>query len=189
MRKFISSVLVFSIITLYGNLFATERRGANIEIYKRNSYPKIKGEGTPWETSFPDLIGELIAVKDSSLLLKDAGTGTDLSVKVAEIKVIKIAKKSNFLKGVGIGFIGGAAFGAFVGFASGDDRPGWIAFSAEQKAAMVGLAFGVIGIIIGGIYGATSEQDETIQIEGRSDSEINSILYDLGKKARVPNFQ
>jgi hypothetical protein len=191
MRRFMALFLVFSIISLYGNLYAKERRGANVEIYKTNSNPKLKGEGTPWEMSSPDLRGELIAVKNSSLLLKDAGTGTDVSVRIGEVKVIKIVKKSNFLKGAGIGFVGGAAFGGLLGFASGDDQSGssWVTFTAEQKAAMYGIAVGVLGIIIGGIYGATSANDESFQIEGRPDSEIKKILEDLRKIARIPNFQ
>ncbi len=59
MKKFISLFLVLSILLLSGNMFAKEKRGANVEIYKTKIELKMKG--TPWEKSAskPDLRGEL----------------------------------------------------------------------------------------------------------------------------------
>ena len=57
------------------DLFAKERRGANIEIYK--SRPKM--EGTPWEK--PDIRGELIAVKENLFLIKEADSGVDVTIE------------------------------------------------------------------------------------------------------------
>ena len=93
------------------NLYAKERRGAKIKIYKTKPYM----EGTPWEIP-PDISGELITVKQDSLLLLDA-EGKDVSVAISEIKVIVVMKKSRPLFGAGIGLLGGAGSGAIVGYA------------------------------------------------------------------------
>ena len=98
MKKIIALLLIFSIISLYGNLYAKEKRGVNVEVFKTT----LKME-TPWDTQTPDIKGELIAVKKNSLLLLESN-GADVSVDVADIKLIKIVKKSKVLIGGGIGF-------------------------------------------------------------------------------------
>ncbi len=77
-KKFISLFLVFSLVMLSVNLYAKERRGAKLIITKKNGQ-QVKGE--------------LITVKPNSLLLLDT-EGKDVSVGIADIKVIKIVKKS-----------------------------------------------------------------------------------------------
>lgn len=58
------------------------------------------------------------------------------------------------LRGAGIGFVTGAVSGAVLGFASGDDDPSaWLAFTAGEKAAVAGIAFGGVGLLVGGIIG------------------------------------
>ena len=47
-----------------------------------------------------------------------------------------------------------------IGYASGDDPPGIISFSAEDKAAMGALGVGAIGGIIGGISGLFPQKDQ-----------------------------
>ncbi|MGB6865507.1 MAG: hypothetical protein WBE11_07415 [Candidatus Aminicenantaceae bacterium] len=49
--------------------------------------------------------GELIAVKQNSLLLKEYESGGDITVDVEDIAVIKIVKKSKALLGAGIGLL------------------------------------------------------------------------------------
>ena len=79
MKKIIALLLVFSIICLYGNLYAKERRGAELVIQKKDGQQAK---------------GELIAVKKNSLLLKDSQTGADVSIAIEDITKIKIARKS-----------------------------------------------------------------------------------------------
>lgn len=169
MKRLIALLLIFSIICLYGNMYAKERRGAELVIQKIDGL-KVKGE--------------LIAVKRNSLLLKEAESGADWAVGVAEIKTITIVKKSKFWKGAGYGLLMGALTGAVIGLCarSGDISSG--------GAAGVGAAFfGGTGVLIGGIIGASSGKDKTILIEGMPPETIESHLETLRKKARVPNFQ
>ena len=169
-EKFISLFLVFSLLALSGNLYAKERRGAKLIITKKNGY----------QTE-----GELIAVKPNSLLLLSI-TGRDVSVDIEDIKVIRIVKKSKGLQGIGLGLLIGVGGGALFGLAFGDrDFFG----SAAGDAAAGGIFLGSIGLLVGGTLGFASGIDNTIQIEGMTDSEIRETLRKLRKKARIRSYK
>ena len=191
-KEFIALLLIFSLLTLSVNLYAKERRGAELIIQRIGDQvrqvKKTRLEGTPWETSvITGIRGELIAVKQNSLLLLDAGGG-DVSIDIGDIKVIRIVKKSNVFQGMFYGAAIGGAAGAILGFATGDDEPGFFSFTAEDKALLGGIAFGALGLIFGGIAGA-NPKDKTIQIEGMTDSEIREALEKLRKKARIRDYK
>lgn len=183
MRKIIALFLVFSFLSLSVNLMARERRGADIMIQKKDGQ-HVKGE--------------LIAVKQNSLLLKEHDSGADVTLAVREIKTITIVKKSKTLKQGGMGLlIGGAAgvatctfllyMGSFMGIAWEDIEGTEIFINYALPYGLLGGC--TIGALIGVITGASAGKDKTIQIEGKSEAEIRKILEDLRKKARVPNFQ
>ena len=49
-----------------------------------------------------------------------------------------------------------ATHGAVIGLASGDDPPGFLSFTAEEKAALGAFVFGGLGGVIGLIAGTAS---------------------------------
>jgi len=173
-KKLLSLFLIFSLMMLPTSLYA-KKRGAKIVV------TKLDGQ---------QIKGELITVKPNSLLLLNT-EGKDVSVDIADIKVIRIVKK--FLDkaglGAGIGLLIGGAAGALVGFSEGDDPPGFLMRTAELKALVLGLDVGGLGMIIGAIISAFVVKDKTIQIEGMSDSEIKEILDKLRKKARIRDYK
>jgi len=184
MKKCISLFLVFSLFVLSGNLYA-KKKGAELIVQK------IVGQ---------QVRGELITVKENSLLLLDSESGADVSVDIREIKLIEIVKKSKSLAWGGIGLVSGAVIGALIGYLQGDDPSGMTTgfgppmpfpclFTADEKAFYSGIGWGVIGGALGGIGGAIAGADKTIQIEGKSETEIRKALNKLRKKARVRNFQ
>jgi len=121
-----------------------------------------------------------IAVKENSLLILDTESGTDVTVGIRDVKVIIIAKKSKDGRKALFGLmIGGFTGGVLSSFFSGD----------ALGALIFGSLGGLVGLLIGGITGLASGRDETIQIEGKSDLEIQEILEDLSKKARVRSIQ
>ena len=62
--------------------------------------------------------------------------------------------------------------------------------SEADWAGLAGFGIGaVVGAITGGWLGAKAGKDEIIEFEGKSNDEINDILLELRKKARIPNFQ
>jgi len=172
-KKFIALFLVFSLMMLSANLYAKEKRGAWLIITKKDG----------------QLIeGELITVKPNSLLLLDA-EGKDVSIDIADIKVIRIVKKSKVLQGIGLGLLIGAGTGALIGFSGGDDPHGFMSFTAAGKALLGGIFLGAIGLLVGGTLGFASGIDNTIQIEGMSELEIKEILKKLRKKARIRDYR
>ena len=71
-----------------------------------------------------------------------------------------LGTSSRVRKRAGIGLLVGAATGAVIGLASGDDPPcsGWFCwgFTAEEKAALGAIGLGGLGAVIGLIAGAAS---------------------------------
>ncbi|MCK4495651.1 MAG: hypothetical protein KAU91_04830 [Candidatus Aminicenantes bacterium] len=184
MKKCIALFLVFSSFVLSGNLYA-KKKGAELIVQK------IVGQ---------QVRGELITVKENSLLLLDSESGADVSVDIREIKLIEIVKKSKSLAWGGIGLVSGAVIGALIGYLEGDDYPigetgvvitwpGPTPITADEKALNYGIGCGILGGVLGGIGGAIAGADKTIQIEGKSETEIRKALNKLCKKARVRNSQ
>ncbi len=165
-KKFIALFLVFFLMMLSANLYAKERRGAKLIITKKDGQ---------------QVQGELITVKPNSLLLLNTD-GKDESVDMADIKVIRIVKKSKALLAAGLGFLIGAAVGAAVG---GSLEAGWIDHGIEISAWIGGLIFGAMG----GFIVASAGKDKTIQIEGMTDSEIKEVMDKLRKKARIRDYR
>ena len=180
-KKFISLLLVFSLMMLSVNLYAKERRGAKLLITK---------------TDGQQIEGELITVKPNSLLLLNT-EGKDVSVGIEDIKVIRIVKKSKFLQSLGIGVLVGAGGGVILGLVQGEtisifggtflEGPGPI--TAGENALIKGAFFGFLGLLVGVAVGLASGEDVKIQIEGKSDKKIKKTLDKLRKKARVRDYK
>jgi len=170
MKKTISLFLVFSIICLYGNLYAKDRHGADLIVVKKDGQ---------------ELQGELIAVKKDSILLMGYVSAVDVTINIDDIKVIKIKKKSGFEKGFLIGGLTAAVGGTLL-VAISEDTEDYNFFAYVLFAGIVGAAGGLFGGLIGAVVGSGGK---TYQIEGKSEAEIENILEELRKKARVSNFQ
>ena len=185
-KKFISLFLAFSLVMLSVNLYAKERRGVTLIIQRKSDQIKnIRLKDTPWETSaITGIKGELITVKPNSLLLLDT-EGKDVSVDIADIKVIRIVKKSKVLLGAGLGIVVGGGGGVLTSLIFG-----WSVYEGgEGMAAVLSGGVGAIaGLLIGGTIGAAVGKDKTIHFEGMTDSEIQDALDKLRKKARIRDY-
>ena len=177
MKKFTALFLAFSLMAISCTTMTTQRqkrfesskeqkRGAKLIITKKNGY----------QTD-----GELITVKPNSLLLLSI-TGRDVSVDIADIKVIRVVKKSKPLLGAGIGVLIGGGGGALVGGTLPVE-------GAHRHALTFGLIGALGGALIGGIIIDLFSQDKTIHFEGMSDSEIQEALDYLRKKARIRDYR
>ncbi len=164
-EEIILLLFVFCLAVTSGDLIAKERQGADLLIQKKDGN-KIRGE--------------LIAIKENSLLLLDT-EGVDISVDTRDIKAITIVKKSKTLLGAGVGFllggIGGSLYATTTETYDSDLRP--LAFIVYGGGGII------LGALIGGITGASAGKDKTIQIEGKSDPDIREILSKLRSKARI----
>lgn len=91
----------------------------------------------------------------SSVVKQDYSTGNfEISnLHINEIETIKIRRKGSVGRGVWIGALAGCALGGIIGLASGDDPPGIMSFSAEDKAILGGFTGTFFGGGIGAIMG------------------------------------
>jgi hypothetical protein len=170
-KKFISLFLAFSLMMLSVNLYAKERRGAKLIVTKKHGY----------ETE-----GELITVKPNSLLLLSI-TGRDMSVDIADIRDIRIVKKSKLLTGAWVGIAVGGGTGVLIG----RSFRVWDRMSMSQAASgwFWGIFGAIVGLLVGGTIGAVVGIDEKIHIENMTDSEIRGAMYKLSRKARIRDYK
>jgi hypothetical protein len=154
-------------------LSARERRGAQLVITLKDGH----------------LIGgELVAVKPDSILLLSPAM-KDESVDVASIRSIRIVRKSKALLGAACGFLAaGVATAIVVSGHKETDNP-WTIFWQGMEAGEAAVAFGSIGLGIGIGGGLLAGKDKTVQLEGKSESAVKSVLADLRNKARVRDFK
>jgi hypothetical protein len=159
------ALLLLSLPTL---LSAGERRGADLIITFKDGQ---------------NVSGELIAVKPDSLLLL---AGKDESVDLVGIRSIRIVRKSKALKtllGGACGFFAGAVGTAIIA----KNQKGVLNQAAAAGGA--GLLFMFGGLGIGLLAGTLAGKDKTIQLEGKSESEVRQALAYLRGKARIPDFK
>ncbi len=141
--------------------------------------------------------GELLSVRDSSIVLStnmrlsehDLTELADLLVVVRseEILHVIIKGKSNILSGMGEGLLLGGAIGGALGLLTGDDKSGFIRFTAAEKAGWGAIGFGAVGLIIGTITGIASSTSDKM-IEPLPDFDF-SLLKQLARyKTGEPEF-
>jgi len=133
--------------------------------------------------------GELITVKPNSLLLLNT-EGKDVSVDIADIKVIRIKKKSKANLGAGIGGAIGGGIGLYkiVSACKAEDADGSF-YSYFLLGSLVVPAAAIVGAVIGGGIGALVRGDDVIYLTGMTDSEIKEALDKLRKKARIRDYK
>ncbi len=154
-------------------------------------FGRTKGHGTElhlFQKDGHERTGELIGVKENCLVLYQSGI--DFSVDIKELKMIKVLKKSHMVQGALIGLVIGAVAGGVGGaiYLSGDGDDEWANFHRIILTIIASAAGGGIGLLTGGVVGSLQGIDETIQVEGRTDAEIDKILLKLRRKARIPEY-
>jgi len=164
MKKNISLFLVISLLAIncvsLRNAFGKERRGANLKIWKKDGRL---------------INGELIAVKENSLLVLDT-EGNDLNIEIHDIATMVIKKKSK----PGKGALNGLLIGGGIGL-----------FGLEESVAngiKSAIVFGVIGAGLGATIGPIP-RIKTIKTEGMTNSEIQETLEKLRKQARIRDYK
>lgn len=172
MKKITALFLVLSILALSENMYA-EKKGANL-IIQRVDRIRVRGE--------------LIAVKKDSLLLLERESVAGVTVDIGDIEVIKIVRGSRVLVGGITGLLFGGVIGFLIGYPQGDEG-GFVIVSKPQAGAIGAAIGGVSCALFGAGIGAAVGEYKTIQVEGKSDVEIQRILEYLRKKARIRNSQ
>jgi hypothetical protein len=164
-------LIAVAMLFLYGNVEASSRRGADIVVQKK--------DGT-------QLQGELIAVKQDSILLLDSETGVDISARIDDTEIIHILKGPK----TGLGAFSGLLVGGIVGAAAMrkdkgcDQCPG-----SGQRPLIGGALVGGLGALIGALIGSTTGGNEIYIIQGLPQEELDAVLEKLRSKARIRNFR
>jgi len=176
LQQFFIAVIVFSLFCP-GNLWA-KSKGAQLQIVKLDG----------------DVIdGELLQVKENSLLLMTSGSGTGVEININEITKIKIKRKSKFGKGVFKGFLIGGGLGATLILTSRGNSKGEkeghynINLDGSGIATLSALSLAALGSVCGGIVGILSGNYKDLQVNGKSPNEIKMIMKKMNKKARFKN--
>jgi hypothetical protein len=179
MKKIMTLVIVVSLLFSSGALFAKERQGAQLVITKID-VTVIKAE--------------LIGVKQDSTLILESSSRISGSIDLSEVKIIKIFKGRNTAPGVFLGLLAGGATGVVV--ASNIRREGEASSTMMFKnmdrdiERTLAVSFCLLaGGILGGAIGSSIHNYETLQIEGKPQEQIKTILENLRTQARFPEYQ
>lgn len=121
--------------------------------------------------------GELIAVKPDSLLL--LSESRDLSIARAEVRTVRIVRRSHGALFAGIGGAAGAAVGATAGAYI------FNSISDDQPAGLVsGLAFGALGALTGLLANGVISGDSRFSIEGKPEEDVARLWERLRRYSR-----
>ncbi len=110
-------------------------------------------EGRTWRQ------GTLIAspTRDGPLRVSLARKGDTLTVSRDATGLAVMTRASRKSSGRFLGAVVGLVIGGGIGLAQGDDPPGWISFSAQEKAVALGMTGASLGFLIGWIAAPGAE--------------------------------
>jgi len=177
-----SLLMVLLLITLAATSFAgLAREGAKFVLQTKDGQT---------------ISGELLAVKHSSLILKDTVTSIGITVDINDLEFIRLIRNPKTLSGIAIGTVLGVLAGYVVGHETLKKEyyyytsPIFGTFSDNNESSRVerGLKFAIIGSLglslIGGGLGAMAGFDRTISVAGQPETEIQWLLKWLRSRAR-----
>ncbi len=158
---FIVLVMMAVFLVLPAPASSKEKRGAQLVV------TKLDGR---------EVGGELIAVKDNSLLLLD-GAGGDEAVNATDIRTIKIVRKSH-AGGLAIGGALVGALGGLVIISSVADEDN------KYTAPLGGVLFGAAGALAGLALSVPIGADTTFALAGEPGSVVRERLNKLARMSR-----
>ena len=150
------------------------------------SFAGLAREGAQFVLQTKDgqsISGELLAVKHSTLILKDTATLIGISVDVYDLESIRLIRNPKVLLGGGIGLVVGGLTGYAVARALGPVKPGFGSDWERQSHAAIAIIFGLFPVLAGGFIGARAGVDRTISVAGQPETEIQWLLKWLRSKA------
>jgi hypothetical protein len=161
----LKTVTSITIILLFSTYIYAQTGTQKIKLYKA----QIQTYGDA-----PMIKGVFYDFNDSTLILINARSKKEIisqqfqtqKIPVKTVQWMKLRPKGRIWSSALVGAVAGGFAGTIIGHNSGDDPPGWISFSAETKAGMLGGTFFVIGGGLGAAFGARSEK---FDIHGKSE--------------------
>ena len=171
-EKLTALILVFFLLVISVDLSAAIRKGVKLIIHK---------------TDGQEVVGELVTVKKDSLVILNAETDADTTVSLNDIDVITVDNKSlMFELGMGGFLLAGAAR---LSLHSAVEKDSSNTEGATEHQVQEVFFIGAAGAAVGLVAGAIAGMNKTIQIQGRSEADIQEDMKKLSKKARVRGIQ
>ena len=125
-----------------------------------------------------ELRGTITAIDRDSFTVALA-TANPLRVSLRDTAGMRVnaGTESRWAEGWARGLLIGGGAGAVIGLASGNDPPGFLSFTAPEKALVLGIAGGVFGSTLGALIGAASRSERWQRVNqlGNSTANSNSI--------------
>ena len=97
----------------------------------------------------------LTEIKDSSISIMEKKDFKTKSIMIEDIDKLHFRKSNRGSKGFLYGALAGFGSGLILGIISGNDPPGTVSLSRDQKGIFYGIAFTLPGALIGGIIGSS----------------------------------
>jgi hypothetical protein len=170
-KKLVVSTLIFTLLLFPFQLSSKQKKGAMLSVVM---------------TDGDTVHGELIAVKATSILLKESESQSDIALEHKDIIMIRVKKRSNIALGIVLGTLVGGVSGLLIGGVlpkNTEDNNSW---KYARTFGMIGMAAGAAG---GTYLGLKGGKEEIIQLEGLSSEDRNFWLDILRKQARIKEIQ
>lgn len=110
----------------------------------------------------------------------------EIRIDPKTVKTISFRRKGSVGKGIWIGALSGAVAGGIAGYASGDDEPGLLSWTAEEKAVGNAIFFSFPGAGIGALFG-TKRTIYDINGEYQTYLTLLDELNSYSPRGREPN--
>jgi hypothetical protein len=164
MKRYTRALLVI-IVALLACAHTTAVDPANIDQCRDLREKTAHREATVALRSGMELEARCLFLRPDSTSWLDPHTHELKTVATADVVEVQMVHRGKgTLEGLGIGLLTGTLTGAVIGFADGDDPPGWFSMTAGQKAAMGGVAFGSLGGLAGTVAGAMNGHREEFYV-------------------------
>ncbi len=155
------ALILFFLEPTFAQTYPSEVKVYNVKIYFYGYKKPIKG------TFFTYSDSTITIINTKSKTAISSGSYKIVDYSINEITELRVRRKGKIVSTAMIGGLICGSTGALIGLASGDDEPGLLSFTAEEKAGLIGVPFFVIGSGIGAIAGCSYS---VISIEGESES-------------------
>ena len=161
--------LLFLVVCLAAGFSEAAARGQN----KSPAQPEVRLD---WRNGQQEL-ARLVSLRGDSLIYEATGDSSRSlhATPLTDLESLTIVHHASMTPVVISTAVAGAA-GALIGFASGDDPPGWFSLTAEQKAFLLGVSFSSITFGTGSFIQAIRARDDQIPLTGVSPQKRREIV-------------
>ncbi len=109
-------------------------------------------------------------------------TGQELQIDPANIVAIELNRKIRWGRGLSVGAASGATVGAIQGYRLGNDASGFFRFTAQEKAIVHGIVWGIGGAAVGTTIAMIRGKDSTYDISEKTTPDKHAFFARLAKE-------